>query len=426
MAATPETTTPTGLPGSTAREHHPARCSTAACMRPGASAGGLVALPLLRHLTPAFASPGAHRAIARASRWPRIACRQCRWLLLAWVLLPLAAIAADPADLAHEIGRGAHRGIEAVLVEHDGTRLVEAHAPGDQGSARDLRSVTKSVTALVVGIAIDRGLIRSVETPVADLLPEIAPVLRADPLKARMTVADLLTMRSGLDCDDWDPASPGHEDRMYRRRDWLAFWAATTMRDAPGARFSYCTGNAIALGRIVEVASGRPFDDFAQELLFSPLGIPDARWAKWKRGTRTDTGGHLALSPDALARIGRLLLENGRIGERRLLSEAWIRAMTTEWVSVPGLQQRYGYLWWLDATRAPEQPRVRLWMAWGNGGNFLIALPDLDAVAVFTGTRYNAQNALEPLLWLRDRVMPALRAMQTPPRDAGKTAPAGQ
>jgi CubicO group peptidase (beta-lactamase class C family) len=224
-----------------------------------------------------------------------------------------------------------------------------------------------------------------------------------------------LTMRSGLDCDDWRKDSPGHEDKMYRKRDWLAFWAAVPMRDAPGERFSYCTGNAIALGRIIEHASGKPFSVFASEALFVPLGIENARWATWNRGNRTDSGGHLRLTPHDLARIGQLLLDRGRIGERQIVSEAWLDAMTAEHAQVPGQSQRYGYLWWVDRTTSPNLPQTRLWMAWGNGGNFLIVMPELDAVVVFTGTRYNRLNALEPLLWLRDRLMPALRPPPTAP-----------
>ena len=321
-----------------------------------------------------------------------------------------AADAHEPETLAAEIRNGAHAGIDGFVVLRGDRMTVDAEAATLPHEGRDIRSATKTVTALLVGVAIQRGLIPSVDAPVADLLPEYAATLRADPRKAKIRVSDLLTMRSGLACDDWDPHSPGQEDRMYRRRDWLAFWAALPMRDDPGARFSYCTGNAIALGRIVEVASGQTLTAFADAALFAPLGIRDARWASWARGTRTDGGGHLRLTPMALARIGRLMLDNGRVDGRSVVDTAWIEAMTAERTAIPGLGQRYGYLCWLDATTSPDAPRVRLWMAWGNGGNFLIALPELDSVVVFAGTRYQRDDALEPLLWLRDRVLPALRA----------------
>lgn len=315
----------------------------------------------------------------------------------------------EPGALAEAIRSGVHPGIDGLIVSRNAVLLADAAASTLPAVGRDIRSATKSITALLVGIAIDRGSIPSVDTPVVDLLPEYADALRTDPRKARIRVRDLLTMRSGLDCDDWDRASPGHEDRMYRRRDWLAFWAAVPMRDEPGTRFSYCTGNAVALGRIVEIASGQTLSAFAEAALFEPLGIRDAQWATWKRGSRIDSGGHLRIGPDGLRRIGQLLLDGGEAGGRRIVSEAWRDAMTTEHAQVPGQSQRYGYLWWLDATTSPSQPRARLWMAWGNGGNFLIVVPELDAVVVFSGTRYNRPDALEPLLWFRDRLLPVLR-----------------
>jgi CubicO group peptidase (beta-lactamase class C family) len=315
----------------------------------------------------------------------------------------------EPAALAEAIRSGAHPGIDGLIISRGAVTLADAAAPTLPAAGRDIRSATKSITALLVGIAIDRGSIASVDTPIVDLLPEYADALLTDPRKARIRVRDLLTMRSGLDCDDWDRASPGHEDRMYRKRDWLAFWAAVPMRDEPGTRFSYCTGNVVALGRIVEIASGQTLSAFAEDALFEPLGIRGAQWATWKGGSRIDSGGHLRISPEGLRRIGQLLLDGGEAGGRRIVSEAWRDAMTSEHVQVPGQSQRYGYLWWLDATTSPSQPQTRLWMAWGNGGNFLIVVPELDAVVVFSGTRYNRPDALEPLLWFRDRLLPALR-----------------
>jgi CubicO group peptidase (beta-lactamase class C family) len=296
-----------------------------------------------------------------------------------------------------------------LLVTRPGDVPTSAASPGLDPRGGDIRSATKSVTALLVGIAIDRGMIASVDMPIIDLLPDYAERLRSDPRKAQIRVRDLLTMRSGLDCDDWRKDSPGHEDKMYRKRDWLAFWADIPMRDAPGGRFSYCTGNVIALGRIVEHVSGQTFSAFASKMLFSPLGVDSAQWATWDRSKRTDSGGHLRLTPQDLGKIGQLLLDRGRIGERQIVSEAWLDAMTTEHAQVPGQSQSYGYLWWLDRTVGPHLPQTRLWMAWGNGGNFLIVMPELDAVVVFAGTRYNRPDALEPLIWLRDRLMPALQ-----------------
>jgi CubicO group peptidase (beta-lactamase class C family) len=215
-------------------------------------------------------------------------------------------------------------------------------------------------------------------------------------------------MRSGLDCDDWNPKSPGFEDAMYETRDWLAFWAKVPLVARPGERFAYCTGNAIALGRILAVASGLPVDSYAETHLFAPLGIASARWERWNRDREIDSGGHLRLAPRDLLTLGRLVLGRGELAGRRVVSANWIDAMTTVASAVPDRPQSYGYLWWLDRTKDPKLPATRLQFAWGNGGNFLIVLPELEAVAVFTGTRFNSPAALEPMFWLRDRLLAAL------------------
>lgn len=318
-----------------------------------------------------------------------------------------ATESAHPAQvLAQELAAGEHTGITGFVYADADTVHARHVAAKLEGAPPDLRSATKSITALLVGIAIDRGHLPSVDARAADYLPEHADAFARDPAKAAITIEDLLTMRSGLDCDDWDPESPGHEDTMYRRRDWVAFWISRDSVAEPGSRFRYCTGNVIALGRILAQATGRPLDAFAREVLFEPLGISDARWERWNRDREIDSGGHLHLAPDDLLRIGRLVLARGEWNGTRLVSEAWIDAMTQEQTTIPDRPQRYGYLWWLDHTRLPQLPRTRLQMAWGNGGTFLIVLPELGRVAVFTGERYNRPDALEPMFWLRDRLLP--------------------
>lgn len=317
------------------------------------------------------------------------------------------AVRAAAGAIVAELGRGEHPGVTSFHLKVHGETIAAFEAPELARRAPDLRSATKSITALLVGIALDRGELASADARVVDLLPELAAAWRDQPGKQAMTVAHLLAMRSGLDCDDWDEKSPGHEDRMYRRRDWVEFWASQRQREPPGERFSYCTGNVVALGRILERATGAPVDRYAEQHLFGPLGIRGARWERWNRGREVDTGGHLRLAPRDLVRVGELLLGRGEIDGRRIVSAAWIDRITTERSEIAGRNERYGELWWLARTTRPELPATRLWMAWGNGGNFLVVLPELDTVFVTTGTRYHRPEALEPLGWLAERLLPA-------------------
>jgi len=324
------------------------------------------------------------------------------------LMLIAGTASAAPRELTTEVAEGRHPGIDALVIAQSGRVKASGVRPALELAEVDIRSATKSVTALLVGIAIDRGLIASVDTPISQLLPELAAAF-SDPQRAAMRVGDLLSMRSGLDCDDWNPQSPGHEDSMYEQTDWLAFWSKVPMREAPGAQFAYCTGNVIALGRALANATGQSVPAFARTALFEPLGIGDVRWARWNHGKDTDTGGHLAVQPDALLALGQLVLNAGAWNGRQVVSAQWIRAMTKAHTDIPHRAQRYGYLWWLDETRQPDLPRTRLLMAWGNGGNFLVVMPELSAVYVSVGHRYNQPDALEPLQWLRDHVLPDLR-----------------
>lgn len=332
-------------------------------------------------------------------------------LAIAFVVTSVAADPLPPAQqIAAEIQAGKHEGFESFIMRVD-DEIVARTVVGSYNSNRppDLRSATKSITALLIGIAIDQGKIASVQEKASKLLPRHEETLLQDPRKAQITIEDLLTMRSGLDCNDWDPKSPGQEDKIYPQQDWVEAWAALPMRTDPGKEFAYCTGNVIALGQILAVATDMSVDAFAIRYLFAPLGFDRAEWKYWDNKRGVDTGGHLRLLPDDLLKIGELVLARGMYKGQRIVSEAWIDAMTQERTTIAGMGQRYGYLWWLDHTKDPQLPKTRLWWAQGNGGTFLIVMPELRSTIAITGTRFNRGDALEPMFWLRDRILPAMK-----------------
>lgn len=335
-------------------------------------------------------------------------------LMAAWLQSAASAEPLAPAQqIAAEIQAGKHEGFDSFIMRVD-DQIVARAVVGSYKSNRppDLRSATKSITALLIGIAIDQGKIASVHEKAIKLLPWHEATLSKDPRKAQITIEDLLTMRSGLDCNDWDPKSPGQEDKMYKQDDWVESWAALPMRTDPGKEFSYCTGNAVALGEILATATGMTVDAFAIRYLFAPLGFERAEWSYWANKRGVDSGGHLRLTPDDLLKIGELVLAGGTYHGARIVSQDWINAMTTERATIPKMGQRYGYLWWLDHTKDPQLPQTKLWWAQGNGGTFLIVMPELRSAIAITGTRFNRADAVEPMFWLRDRILPAMQAAQ--------------
>lgn len=329
-------------------------------------------------------------------------------LSLCFAVAHADAVLEPAKQIAAEVEAGQHPGFESFILQVDGVVVGRAVDSTLEKRAPDLRSATKSITALLIGIAIDKGAIPSVQSKVMDLLPTRRTAFENDPRKAAMTLEDLLTMRSGLDCNDWDPKSPGHEDKMYGQEDWVAFWSEQKMRTDPGKEFSYCTGNVVALGEILSAAVSMSADAFALKSLFIPLEARRAEWKYYDGKRGVDTGGHLRLDPDDLLKIGELVLARGTYKGTRIVSEAWIDAMTQERTNIPNVNQRYGYLWWLDHTKDPKLPQTRLWWAQGNGGSLLMVMPELRAVMVTTGTRFNKPDMLEPMFWLRDRLLPAM------------------
>lgn len=333
-------------------------------------------------------------------------------LLALAVLTSVVPVAADPpeplAAFAAEIEKGRLAGVTGALLSRRGQVVVEAYAPGNGAATRhDIRSATKSITAILVGELIEDGKLKGVDTRLSALLPDEFRHMDPQDPRRDITVEDVLTMRTGLACDDWVPASVGHEDKMYGTADWVAFLLRQPLAHEIGKHFSYCTGGVVALGRVIERLAGRGVPDLAEERLFGPLGIEDPRWEKTKAG-HTDTGGHLRLTLRDLHRLGQLVLAGGEWEGRRLIESSWLKRMTTEHTDVPGRASRYGYLWWLNRAPDGSEPDYRLVYAHGNGGNFVFVVPELGIVAAFTGRSYNSPEQFVPARLLVERLIPAL------------------
>ena len=216
---------------------------------------------------------------------------------------------AAVASLITELRADERRDLNGVFVSIDGATALEEYFNGEgPDTLHDMRSAGKSITSLAVGIAIDRKLIRGVDVPLTTLLPEPAA-----PDKARITLEDVLTMRSGLDADDEVAESAGNEDKMDRAPDWLTFALKVPMKDTPGRTYTYSSVNAFLAGAVVERASGGPLDVFATKYLFEPLGITKT---EWRRGpnNRTAGQGNLRMRLRDMARIGEMVLHEGEIG----------------------------------------------------------------------------------------------------------------
>jgi Beta-lactamase class C and other penicillin binding proteins len=307
-----------------------------------------------------------------------------------WNMATLAALEQAIAD-------GKAPNTSSVLIVRDGALVYERYfGDADRQTLHDTRSATKSITALLVGAAIDRGRLPGAQAKVYDAFGD-RHWQQPDPRKRAITVEDLLTMSSQLECDDDNAFSSGNEERMYVSADWTRFaldlpikgyapWMRRPEDSPHGRAFSYCTAGSFLLGALVENATGQRLEDFAAQALERPLGITDVRWGRSAEGVGMGGGGTRYRSRD-LAKFGQLLLDQGRWRGRRIVSADWVRAMTT--VHAQAREDAdYGYLLW--RFRFPVRGVERgVWAMSGNGGNYVFVLPEERLVVVITRSAYN-------------------------------------
>ncbi len=307
----------------------------------------------------------------------------------------------DPARLeaaARALER--HGGeIHSFLVIRHGKLVVERYGTehGAQLGPNDLRhlfSTTKTITAALIGIAIEEKKIPGVSARALRFFSK-DDFVNPEPDKARITIEDLLTMRSGLDHAD------ARHNPMLLARDPAggAFPVLSSLMAAdPGERFAYSTADSQVLAEIVRRATGETPRAYAEHRLFAPLGIRALRWDQDAKGTEMGGFG-LWLRPRDLARFGYLYLSNGRWKGAQLVPEAWVAQATR--VHVPGAKPNadYGYQCWI--------PRFGGFSTQGYLGQYMYVLPDRDLIVVFTASFSDFDETLDAVM--KELVLPAVR-----------------
>jgi CubicO group peptidase (beta-lactamase class C family) len=356
--------------------------------------GGAALAPLTA--LPVYADPPDGRGVpvARDDGWPVASINEDK-------LIDRAAL----CRMADRLAASSDANIHAVLVARSGKLVFERYFRGsdeipipgriygrrvenvtfDPDTLHDMKSVSKSVASLAVGIAIDRGLIRSVNEPIFSFFPELSDL--RSPEKERIQLVHALTMSMGLKWVEATPATGDNDNdeaRMHRAPDPCRYVLGLPATAAAGQDFHYNTGALTLVSAIVRKVTGRPLDEFARATLIEPLGITGVEWIRVKGDT--DAGGGLRLRPRDMAKIGQLVLAGGRWNDRQVVSKAWIETSTAPKVKgTDGLF--YGYLWWLG--RSLLNGREVHWAgALGRGGQSIRIVPELDLVVVVTAGYY--------------------------------------
>ena len=324
-------------------------------------------------------------------------------------------VVGDPADagfdaaaldrLTADIESGELLNTHAVLVEHDGVLVYEHYFSGTDElwgdllgnrvfgpeSLHDLRSVSKSVTSVLLGIALEAEFDSAVQKPLPDYLPGLA----LDEAKRAITLHHALTMTAGLEWNEmdvpwWDPTND--ETRHWGVADPTQFVMTRPLVSTPGSTWYYNTCLVQVLATVIYNLTGETVDQYARAHLFEPLGITEFEWLGSRHWTpnNASAGGGLRLRARDLAKIGSVFLHGGRWGGRQVVPEAWVERSVTRLVEVDsrlrtgadGTTWGYGYLWWVG-----ELPSgVRVVAGAGHGGQRLLIVPEERiVVTVFAG-----------------------------------------
>ena len=267
--------------------------------------------------------------------------------------------------------------VHSVQIVRHGRLLLDAYFyPYGLGVPHDVASVTKSVTSTLIGLAIQKGLLRDVHQPLLSLFPN-RTVLNPDERKQKITLDDLLTMQAG-----WDCGFEAKEARLFEMRrspDWLQFMLDLPMVAQPGTRFAYCSGNPHVLSTVLSQVTATNALEFARRELFEPIGIQDVHWPADPNGN-TYGWGDLQLHPRDMAKLGQLFLHRGRFGTNQVLSESWVTNATSAHVDRTVNKDHYGFGWWVKGDDYPG-----MFEAVGRGGQRINVWPAKDMVLVFTG-----------------------------------------
>ncbi len=296
-------------------------------------------------------------------------------VLIAFLFIPGGSLFSQNSSNDHiELSRIFEIGtVQSLMIEKSDSILYEEfRGRMNRDRPTNTKSASKSVLSLLIGIAIEEGYIESVDEPTGQYFPDYFEA-NPDPEKEAITIKDLLTMRSGLRTTSFH-----NYGRWVLSGNWTNFALNQPMEGDPGGRMIYSTGTSHLLSVILTRASGMNTRAFANQYLFRPMNIQAGGWDRDPQGYFFG-GNNMALSPDALLKIGRLMLNLGEYEGEQLVPKEWILDSVKIYTRSNFNNYNYGYMWWRK-----EVGDYEVVFAWGNGGQYIMMLPELDAAISIT------------------------------------------
>jgi CubicO group peptidase (beta-lactamase class C family) len=331
-----------------------------------------------------------------------------------------------------EISLGNYGEVHSMIIFKDNKLVLEEYFQGhrykwdgpnhhgewiswDKSTPHGIKSVSKSITSICIGIAIDKGFIDSVQQSIFDYLPDHQHLNLSG--KEKITIEHLLTMTSGLEWVEWGASLSSDKNDIigiwFQDKDPLTFILEKPLIHAPGTTFNYSGGNTIILGEIIKNATNMDLAKFSEAYLFKPLEIDSSDWSLRYNNGVIEAGGGLDITPRDMTKIGAMCLNNGTFRGKKIVSEWWIEKCNTQFsnktnIFIPGHpsgSHGYSYSWWLKSYKKSGKD-IEMYHAVGWGGQEIIIIPKLNTVVVFTGGNYTTFSTA--FILLEKYILPAM------------------
>ena len=338
-----------------------------------------------------------------------------------WKTGNLVSVAIDTSiiyDLINYIKLGKYNDIHSLLIVKDGKIVLDEYFASKgkysgekvnyifRNRPHHLASVTKPVTSILMGIALKEGYISSIENPVSQYFPEYDSLFVGG--KEDIQIKHLLTMSAGL---DWNQFSYTFQDsrndagNMYRCNNVVEYYFRKPLLQQPGLRLNYSNAAATTCGALIENASGYNIVEFSNQFLFEPLNISSHYWGKYPDGTY-DTDGRLALKARDVAKIGQLVLNNGKWNKNEIVTADWIAESTKKYLSRTK-DIDYGF-YWQQTTVGYKNEKIRTILGWGDGGQFLFIFPEINTIIVSNAGNYGKGEDSVIFEMLEEYILPSI------------------
>lgn len=284
--------------------------------------------------------------------------------------------------------------LRSLLVFRNNKLVAESYMKedNDRTKQRAIWSCTKQVMGILVGIAIEKGFISSLDDPIKKYLPD---EIAEHPEKSNITIRNLLTMRSGIGFNNDE-----HSEKYLGKHvsNSVNFILSLPKVNEQGTVFNYNDGDPHLISAILQKVTGKPTDQWAHEVLFSKINVTNYKWHRYIDGI-TFGGFGILMPPRELAKVASCVLSKGIFNNKRITSESWIQEMTS--VKTQNDKFGFGYYWWKDTSK-------NISFMWGHGGQFAFIVPNKNLIVVFTSepnTQDKYQLAVDKALLIVDKTI---------------------